>query len=428
MGHDAATPRSAWSLLAFLTLLNVLNFVDRQLIVSFGEPITRDLGLQLWQFGLLTGFAFVMFYSCVGVLLGTAADVWNRPRLIALGLLLWSALTAASGLARGFWDLAAARLLVGVGEATLTPAAVSMLGDVFRPRQRALASGIFYLGIPLGAGLSLILAGTLGLALGGWRQCFYLLGGVGVPLAAIAWCLRDPRHGAAGGVTAKPPAGGVGAAAVSALLHSPALVLTILGGVTTLFAVGATAFDMIWLQRERGFSQKEAGLFLGTVILLGGSAGNVLGGWCGDWFQRHRPNGRLLFLALGQLVLCPAVLAFRMLPADSAWFYVAAAANAVQVTFFYGPLFASVQELSPAGVRSTMIAVLIFGHNLLGYAPGSFVAGKLSGGLAGRVAEPISWGLFITGLAGLLAVPLFLLAAWRAPADAARARRKEVPS
>jgi hypothetical protein len=107
MGKGTAS-RRAWVLLGLLALLNVLNFVDRQLLVSFGAPVVRELELELWQFGLLTGLMFVLFYTAAGVLLGTLADVSRRPRLIAGGLLLWSALTAASGLARGFWDLAAA--------------------------------------------------------------------------------------------------------------------------------------------------------------------------------------------------------------------------------------------------------------------------------------------------------------------------------
>jgi MFS family permease len=433
MGQVATSPRFAWAFLGFLTLLNVMNFVDRQLIVSFGGPIRTDLGLDLWEFGLLTGLVFVMFYTAVGVVLGTAADVWHRPRLIAAGLLVWSALTAASGLATGFWTLAAARLLIGVGEATLTPAAVSMLGDVFPPRRRGLAVGIYYTGIPLGVGLSLILSAALGPALGGWRPCFYLLGGLGVPLAAVAWFLPDPPRGLSEAV--KSSDGGsssvrqVVGELLTALRESPAAVLTIFGGVAIMFGLGATFFDMIWLTSpERGFTQPQGGLFLGVVFLVGGTAGNLLGGWCGDWFHRRRPGGRLVFLALGQLVFAPAELAFRLLPADSPWFEVAGVCGALLLTFFYGPLFATVQDLVPARVRSTAVAVLVFALNLLGIAPGSFVAGLLADTWKGRVDQPITWALFAVGLAGLLAVPFFFLAAWCYPTDAAGVHREDVPS
>jgi MFS family permease len=427
-----STPGSAWLLLGFLTLLNVMNFVDRQLITSFGEPITRDLRLELWEFGLLTGLVFVLFYTSVGVFLGALADRWSRPRLIAAGLLLWSSLTAASGLAENFWQMAAARVFVGVGEATLTPAAISMLSDVFRSRSRALASGVYYLGIPIGAGLSLILSAILGPLLGGWRECFYLLGALGIPLALVTWFLSDPRRG---GMEESPvpvaqPLSPGRPSTFGAIGHclwrSPALVLTILGGVAIHFAMASAFFDAIWLRREHGYTQRDAGLFLGTLFLCGGVTGNVLGGWLGDWFRRRWHAGRLMFLVCGQLLLYPVALNFRWLPADSPWFPVTCFVGAMLMTYFYGSLFATVQDLVPVSVRSTMIAVLIFSVNLLGIAPGSFVAGRLCDSLEGQVAYPMSWGLFLTGLAGLLAVPCFALAARRYSIDLARLAN-EVP-
>jgi MFS family permease len=319
--------------------------------------------------------------------------------------------------------MAAARVLVGVGEATLTPAAISMLSDVFRPRLRALASGVYYLGIPIGVALSLLLSATLGPLLGGWRECFYLLGGLGIPLAFVTWFLADPRRGGmeetaatASVVTARPSFSDI----ANCLWRSPALMLTILGGVAMHFAMGAGFFDVIWLRREHGYSQRDAGIFLGAMFFVGGVTGNVLGGWLADRFRRRWQYGRLLFLACGQLLLYPIALNFRWLPADSPWFAVTCVVGAVLMTYFYGSLFATVQDLAPVSVRSTMIAVLIFSVNLLGIAPGSFFAGRLCDSLDGRVEYPMSWGLFVTGLAGLLAVPCFLIAAKRYAIDAAR--------
>src|SRR5262245_44427290 len=201
MNGTSTSPRSAWSLLAFLTLLNVVNFVDRQLITSLQVPIREELGLSPLQITVLAGYAFAVIYAIAGLLLGTVADRWHRPRLIALGLFVWSALTAASGLAQDFWQLAAARFFIGVGEATLTPAAIAMLADVFHSRQRALASGLYYLGIPIGAGLSLIVASLIGPipALGwpgtSWRNCFIVLGLIGVVLVAALLFIKDPLRG-----------------------------------------------------------------------------------------------------------------------------------------------------------------------------------------------------------------------------------------
>jgi MFS transporter, Spinster family, sphingosine-1-phosphate transporter len=428
-----STPGSAWLLLGFLTLLNVMNFVDRQLITSFGVPIKRDLRLELWEFGLLNGLMFVFFYTSVGVFLGALADRWSRTRLIAVGLFLWSALTAASGLAENFWQMAAARVLVGVGEATLTPAAISMLSDVFRPRSRALASGVYYLGIPIGAGLSLILSGILEPLVGGWRECFYLLGGLGIPLALATWFLHDPRRGGSeeSSIPLVPqPAAAVRRSTIGDIRNclSPSLVLTICGGVAIHFAMAAALFDPIWIQNEHGFSQERAGIFLGTIFLFGGVTGNVLGGWLGDWFRRRWTAGRLIFLVCGQLLFYPVALNFRWLPADSHWFPVTCFVGAILLTYFYGSLFATVQDLVPVSMRSTIIAVLIFSVNMLGIAPGSIFAGALCDRLVGEVEHPMSWGLFITGLAGLLAVPFFALAAWRYSIDLARvADVKRIP-
>ncbi|HUP46706.1 MAG TPA: MFS transporter, partial [Thermoanaerobaculia bacterium] len=121
--------RSAWTLLLVLTALNILNFVDRMLIASLAPLLITDLGLSRAQIGLLSGFGFVFFYTLVGMFLGMAADRYRRIPLVAAGLALWSAMTALCGWARNFMQLAIPRIFVGVGEATLTPAAISMLAD-----------------------------------------------------------------------------------------------------------------------------------------------------------------------------------------------------------------------------------------------------------------------------------------------------------
>src|SRR6185436_340315 len=143
-------PSSSWKLLAFLTILNILNFVDRMLIASLAPLLIKQLGLTRAQIGVLTGFGFVFFYTLVGLFLGMAADRFKRLPLIGVGLTLWSTMTAVSGWARSFVQLAIPRVFVGVGEATLTPASISMLSDAFPPRRLGFAIGVYYAGIPLG--------------------------------------------------------------------------------------------------------------------------------------------------------------------------------------------------------------------------------------------------------------------------------------
>ena len=191
---DKGTSARDYGFLMFLTLLNVMNFVDRQLLASFANWIVPDLGLTNTQFGLLTGLIFIFFYSVAGVFMGVLADRVNRTRLIAAGLALWSALTALSGMAKGFVSLAIPRLFIGVGESIMTPTAMSLLADRFPSSRLGFASGVYYMGVPIGVAMSLFVVAYLEPLLG-WRGCFYALGGLGLVLAAIMFFMKEtPRR------------------------------------------------------------------------------------------------------------------------------------------------------------------------------------------------------------------------------------------
>ena len=169
--------------LLFLTFLNVINYIDRQLLAGFANWIVPELELSNTQFGLLTGLIFIFFYAIMGLFMGALADRVNRTRLIAFGLGLWSILTAVSGAARGFVSLAVPRMFIGVGESILTPASISLIGDRFPARWRGLAVGVFGTGVPIGIAGSMFVVAYLEPYLG-WRGCFYALGGLGVVLAS----------------------------------------------------------------------------------------------------------------------------------------------------------------------------------------------------------------------------------------------------
>ena len=190
---DRAVDRAAVALLLYLTLLNVLNFVDRTLIASLGPLLIADLGLSRTQIGWLAGFGFVVFYTLVGIFLGLAADRWPRLRLLAGGLALWSAMTAVSGLAKSFVHLAIPRVFVGIGEATLAPSALSMLGDAFPRRRLGLATGVYYTGVPLGMATSLIVGSVVAPRFG-WRACFFLLGAIGLLAVVALRFFREPAR------------------------------------------------------------------------------------------------------------------------------------------------------------------------------------------------------------------------------------------
>jgi MFS family permease len=415
---DRPPPR-AWALLVFLTLLNVLNFVDRQLIASLAPLLIADLGLSRAQIGLLVGFAFVVFYTVMGMVLGTAADRMSRPRLIAAGLGLWSLMTAVSGLARNFLHLAIPRMLVGVGEATLTPAALSMLGDVFPARRLALASGIYYAGIPLGTALSLLVAGWIAPRYG-WRACFYALGAIGLVLAVVLLPVRDPRQfrreggGTSAGGALGPGLGEILRTLVRTVRDAPAFGLSIAGGTLLVFASAAALHVITWLVEERGLPFARAAFTAGAIAAVAGFTGNMAGGWFADWCQRRWRAGRLWSLVLLTVGFTPFSAAFFLLPPSGAAFYVCWFVASASTTTYFGPLLAIVQETAPRRIRSTAVAFALMVMNLLGVGPGPWITGMIGD------ASSLTAGLLLSLVVGLSAVVPFALAARTYEADVAR--------
>ncbi len=195
----------------------VLNFADRNILSILGEDIKRDLGVSDSQLGFLYGTAFAVFYALFGIPLGKLADVWLRGRLVALGLTLWSTMTALSGLAVNFSQLALARIGVGVGEASASPAAYSMLSDYFPREQRGMALAIYSSGIYVGGGLALAIGGEVvdwwrtaypdgdaPFGLRGWQVAFFVVGLPGLLLALVCAFLREPIRGASEGIFSEP--------------------------------------------------------------------------------------------------------------------------------------------------------------------------------------------------------------------------------
>jgi predicted MFS family arabinose efflux permease len=411
---DAAAPDervslAAWRLLVFFTLLNILNFVDRMLIAALAPLLIQDLGLSRAQIGLLAGFGFVFFYTLVGLFLGLAADRWRRIPLIAAGLALWSGMTALSGFAKSFVQLAIPRVFVGIGEATLTPAALSMLGDVFPPRRLAMASGVYYAGIPLGTGVSMLASSYLAPRYG-WRACFFLLGGIGLVavlgLLAFKEPVRRARPGAAAG--APPPSlGQLARDVIKALAGRRDLVLTLIGGSLLCYGAGAALHAVTWLVEERGFSYAEAAFRAGIVGVLAGFLGNLAGGTFADWCARRRANGHLFSLIPMTVFFTAVGLVFYNLPPGTPLFYVCWFITAAGTSAWFGPLFAAIQEISPGHTRATTVAFALLVLNLLGVGPGPLVTGMIGDARGLTVALLASLAVVI------LAVIPFGLAVWR---------------
>ena len=424
-----------YGFLMFLTLLNVMNFVDRQLLASFANWIVPDLGLTNTEFGLLTGLIFIFFYSVAGVFMGVLADRVNRTRLIAAGLALWSALTALSGMAKGFVSLAIPRLFIGIGESIMTPTAMSLLADRFPSSRLGFASGVYYMGVPIGVAASLFVVAYLEPLLG-WRGCFYALGGVGLALAAIMFFMKEtPRKhetealakkeaekedqsGEALTEIERPSVKEMLATLVQAFKSSPALLMTVLGGVAFHFVLGAATFEQLWFVQERGFDRSEIAELSGWLAFAGGIAGNLFGGIGGDWFLRKTGMGRPMFLFWIMLVLTPISLYYRVIDPTSLFFLFGIFIGYFQLGCFYGPTFATVQELVPPQIRGTLVAFYILSLNFFGLGLGVTGGGiVVDWMIAEAISEPYTMTLLAFTALSLLAIPLFYFAGRRFERD-----------
>ena len=369
--------------LALLCAINTLNFFDRQVMAVVAEPIRREWGLGDAAVGAL-GTAFTLLYAVVGIPFGRLADRARRTRILAAGVLAWSVLTALQGLARSFSQLLVLRLLVGVGEATCAPAATSLIGDLVPPEKRSRALAVFMLGLPLGLGLSYALSGWVAQGWG-WRTAFFVAGPPGILCAALALALREPARGAR-------PDAGRGAPLTSPyrrLLAIPTLWWIIASGALhnfNMYALGT--FLSPYLIRVHGLDVRQAGLVAMLAYGLSGIPGMLLGGLAGDALRRRGPAHRLLlgaglFLCAGPLIFFalrqPAghVLAFAILLG------LACAAMAA----YYAIVYAALQDVVPASLRGTAMAVYFLAMYVLGAAFGPVATGLLSDRLTTRAAR-----------------------------------------
>lgn len=404
-------------LLGLLLLLSVINQIDRQMLVSFSADITADLQLSNAQFGLLNGAFFAIFYSLGGVVMGALADRYNRPRLIAAGLFIWSAMTAITGLGRTFLQMSAARMLVSVGEASLTPAATTLLGDRFPAEHRGAAIGLFFMGIPLGLGGSFLVASQLGPLLG-WRGSFWLLGGIGLLFTALVLMVKEPRLE----LSAAGETGGSGAEeGVASIREIPSLMLhalktnaalryTIAGFVSINLFYAGYFFTQLWLIRERGFDGVDIGQTYGLILISAGIAGALAGGALSDWYDQRFKGGRAAFIVIVAILLAPLMLSFRTLDPVSPLFYVGMGSGFLLINLVYGPFFTLLQEVSPPDLRGTVVGFTMLSINVFALGVGGFLVGFVSDSLGAAGSEaPLTPVLFAADLASLLCIPCCLM-------------------
>ena len=410
-----ATTASRYYVLALLVLINVLSYVDRHMLPAFAAQITAELDLSRQQFGLLTGFAFVAVYALSGPVMGVLADRFNPSRVIAWGIALWSAMTWLTGLSRNFLQILLPRMAVGIGEATLHPAAAGILGQLFAPTQRATVFGLFFMGSHIGLGLAYWLAGTLGEAIG-WRMMFMVLGAAGLVLALVLvttarlkpQAFSPPVDPTGEGDSAAVSAGTVVRTLFASVRGNAAFRQAVLG-ISLLHAIYASGqFMQLWLVTEKGLPEATASSLYGSVYLLCAIPAAMVGGLAADWFTRRFRTTHALFVALVGAATWPLVILFRLAAPESASFYVGMGAAVFLLTFPYGAMISLVLNEAPRSIQSTAIAFTMFAANVLVIGTGTYAIGLFSDLLeAQQVAAPLTKVLLGADLVVLLAIFLY---------------------
>lgn len=402
--------RSTRMLMWTLLIVYILNFLDRQIVNILAEEISRDLKLSDRQIGLMTGLAFALFYTALGIPIARYVDrpATDRSRVISVSLGIWSVMTAACGLAGNFVQLLAARIGVGVGEAGCTPAAHALITDAIPAEKRSSAIAFYGLGIPIGGLIGMVVGGALN-DLYGWRNAFLAVAIPGIAFAFILpLLLKDPgRHIAHAKAQNAQPFW----EALGDIIRNRTFMLILLGASFTAFlSYGKGVWVVILFQRDFGLSAGQTGLWLGVVTGLAGMLGTWLGGYLADRFGAVDRRHLLTAPAIGMMVAAPVLFAAYYV---SDWQVALALLTVPTVLnyFYYGPSYALAQRLVRPDQRALATSLMLFGQNLIGLGLGPLFFGILSDAfkpMAGT--DSVRWVLYGAAWLGLL--PAFYF--WRA--------------
>jgi MFS family permease len=369
------------TLLSVLVLcaINLLNFYDRQVPGALVEPMRKEFHLSDTEIGLL-GSAFIWVYALAGLPLGRVADVWSRKKLLAIGVTVWSALTAAAGLATSFSFLLFTRLGVGVGEAVCAPAGTSWIGDLFAVRRRARILSLFMLGVPIGGALSFLLCGPIA-QVWGWRKAMVSAAAPAIILVPLLLLVQEPARGASEETFAVDSK-----RSLAALLRVPTLWWIILSGALlnfNLYALGT--FLPAFMTRVHGYSVAHAGVTSGIEYLLGGVCGGPLGGHLGDRVTSNARNARLWMAGIIALLSAPIIFYGIRQPAGFApRALVAIAIGYAAFNTYFAFVYSSIQDIVPPDQRGFAMSVYFTAMYLCGASFGPLLTGRLSDLLARR--------------------------------------------
>ena len=407
-------------LLLFL-LVQMIAIVDRQVLAILAEPIKMEFGLSDFQLGALTGLAFALFYTTMGIPIAAWVDRGNRRNVIALALAVWSALTALSGVAANFLHLLLLRIGVGAGEAAVQPSMVSMISDYYSPEERAGAVAIAAMGVSIALLVGFPIGGWIGDQYG-WRIAFIVLGLPGILLALVVrLTLREPLRGASEGRIAEDEVPGVFAVFRFVLL-APTIRHMLAAGALIIFAFyGLTQWLPTFFRRSHGMSGTEVGIAIGLLIGVAGGLGTFLGGWLSDIFSRRDVRWSLWLSAIVFVFAFPFYFVAIMIA--NKWLAIAALViPAMSSLFATGPLVALLQGLVKIRMRAMVVAIFLLATNLIGVGLGPLLIGLISDVLSARLgSESLRFALLPIPFLVLWAALHLVLAARTQRADLARA-------
>ena len=404
------SPRYRQYVLGMLVVVYAFNFLDRQIVTILAEPIKNDLGLNDTQIGLMTGLAFALFYTILGIPLARLADRSNRVSIITGALVVWSGMTALCGMAQNFSQMLAARIGVGVGEAGCSPPAHSLIADYYPPNQRASALSIYALGIPIGSILGLLAGGWIA-EFYGWRMAFFVVGLPGIALAfAFKMTIREPIRGMsdpASKATEQLPL----IATMLHLLQNRTLMHIAMGGALTSFVgYGLGQWLPAYFIRIHAMGIAETATYFGLVLGVASAIGTFLGGTLSDKLSKRDVRFYAWLPAAGVLIAFPFYVAAMM--SDNP--YIAIAILIVPSTLnslWLGPSFGTIQNLAPTRMRAMASALMLFILNIIGLGLGPFLVGVLSDLLSGTFGiDSLRYAILIATVAYFWAAAHFVIA------------------
>lgn len=422
--------------LFILVVVYTFNFIDRQIVGILAVPIKAELALSDTQLSLMGGLAFALFYTLLGIPIAWLADRKNRVWIMTIALAVWSAMTAACGLAQNFWQLFLARLGVGVGEAGGVAPAYSLISDYFPSRQRARALSIYSFGIPIGSALGIVLGGVLTSVLG-WRAAFTVVGVGGLLVAPLfRLTMREPARGrydranAAAApasmrdvlamITRKKSFWTLSFGAACSSMMGYGLIFWLPSFFVRSFGEALPAFFSWlppWLLPAAPSAVLYASYFYGVILLVGGLAGIWAGGALADRFGATDRGAYARIPAIAFLAAVPFFVG-GVLTGSLAVAFVAFLVPTALALVWLGPVLAAFQHLVTPNMRATASAIFLFINNLIGLGLGNLVIGAVSDALnAAYGNESLRYAIMTGTVFYIAAAALFFVAARRLPSD-----------